>query len=257
MAGRRTYQVSEVARISGVSVRTLHHYDAIGLLVPKERTEAGYRVYDEDDLLRLQQVLIGREQGLALEDIRRALDDPRFDRAQALRAQKRELEERARRTDAMIRAVDAALALLDDPPGGTPMDLKQLFDGFDPAAYEAETQARWGDTDAYRESAKRTKRYGPDDWRRIKDEQATIYADAARALQAGRAPDSAEAMDVAERHRRSIERWFYPCSTAMHANLADLWEADARFAASIDRYAAGLTPFLAAAVRANAERRAG
>lgn len=254
MARQRTYHVSEVARITGLSVRALHHYDAIGLLVPKQRTDAGYRVYDQDDLLRLQQVLIGREQGLALEAIRRALDDPRFDRAQALRAQRRQLQERAARTEAMIDAVDAALAMLEDEPGGTNMDLKQLFDGFDPSAYEAEAEERWGDTVAYRASSKRTKRYGADDWRKIKEEQAAIYADAARVQQAGDAPDSAEAMEVAERHRRSIERWFYPCSTDMHTNLADLWQADACFAQSIDAHGAGLTPFLAAAVRANARK---
>ena len=256
MARQRTYHVSEVARITGISVRALHHYDAIGLLVPKQRSDAGDRVYDQDDLLRLQQVLSGREPGLALEAIRRSLDDPRFDRTQALRAQKRQLQERARRTDDMLRAVDAAIALLEDDQGGT-MDMQQLFDGFDPSAYEAEAKERWGDTDAYRESAKRAKRYGKDDWRQIKEEQDAIYADAAHALQAGQTADSAAAMDVAERHRRSIERWFYPCSTDMHTNLADLWEADARFAESIDQHGAGLTTFLAAAVRANAQRRAG
>jgi DNA-binding transcriptional MerR regulator len=80
----RTFQVKDVARIAGVSVRTLHHYDAIGLLVPQLRTVAGYRVYTDADLLRLQQILIGRELGLSLEGIRRSLDDPGFDRMAAL-----------------------------------------------------------------------------------------------------------------------------------------------------------------------------
>ena len=80
MTRSRTYQVKDVARLTGVSVRTLHHYDAIGLLVPGARTAAGYRLYTESDLLRLQQILIGRELGLPLEEIRRSLDDPRFDR---------------------------------------------------------------------------------------------------------------------------------------------------------------------------------
>jgi len=256
MAGGRTYLVSEVARIAGVSVRALHHYDAIGLLVPKQRTEAGYRVYDEDDLLRLQQILLGRELGLALEDIRRALDDPAFDHRRALLAQRRQLQARARRADEMIRAVDAALAMLGDGSGGS-MDAKQLFDGFDPAQYEAEVQERWGETEAYRESARRSRRYGKDDWRRIQEEQAAIYADAAAALRAGHAPDAEEAMEVAERHRQSIERWFYPCGPAMHANLADLWEADPRYAKNIDAHGEGLTRFLAAAVRANARRHDG
>lgn len=256
MAGRRTYLVSEVARISGVTVRALHHYDEIGLLVPKARSEAGYRVYDEDDLLRLQQIMLGRELGLALEDIRRSLDDPGFDHRRTLVAQRRALEARARRADEMLRAVDAAIALLDERQGGT-MDVKRIFDGFDPAQYEAEVQERWGDTDAYRESAKRTKRYGPNEWRQIRDERAAIYADAVAALQAGVAADAPAAMDVAERDRASIGRWFYPCGPAMHANLADLWEADPRFAENIDKHGAGLTPYLAAAARANARRRAG
>jgi MerR family transcriptional regulator, thiopeptide resistance regulator len=140
MAARDTYLVSDVARIAGVSVRTLHHYDEIGLLVPKGRSEAGYRRYDDDDLLRLQQILIGREQGLTLEEVRRSLDDPSFDRRQALLAQKRQLQEHARRTDAMIRSVDAALAILEGE-GRPTMDMKQLFDGFDPAPYEAEARS--------------------------------------------------------------------------------------------------------------------
>jgi len=90
---QRTYRVSEVAQISGISVRALHHYDEIGLLVPKARSGAGYRLYSDDDLLRLQQILIGREQGLPLEEIRRSLDDPRCDRKRALIEQRRELEQ--------------------------------------------------------------------------------------------------------------------------------------------------------------------
>ena len=97
MPTRRTYQVKQVARLTGLTIRTLHHYDAIGLLAPSARSAAGYRLYDDDDLLRLQQILIGRELGLSLEAIRRSLDDPRFDRRQALLAQRTELEARTTR----------------------------------------------------------------------------------------------------------------------------------------------------------------
>lgn len=254
MARRTTYGIGDVARLSGVTVRTLHHYDDIGLLVPAQRTDAGYRRYDDADLLRLQEILLGREQGLSLEDIRRLLDDPHHDRRRTLREHRRRLVERARRTDEMVRAVDAALAMLEGDEGGS-MSGHELFNGFDPAQYEAEAEERWGGTDAYRESAKRAKRYGPAEWGQIKDEQAGIYADARAALQAGVATDAPEAMDIAERHRRSIERWFYPCSTEMHLGLADMWEADERFAATMDARGAGMTAFLAAAVRANARRR--
>ena len=97
--------MKDVARLTGVSVRTLHHYDAIGLLVPSGRTAAGYRRYTDDDLLRLQQILIGRELGLPLEEIRQSLDDPRFDRKAALLDQRQRLHERARQAEAMIRAI--------------------------------------------------------------------------------------------------------------------------------------------------------
>jgi DNA-binding transcriptional MerR regulator len=250
----RTYRVADVARVSGVSIRALHHYHAIGLLVPTGRTESGYRLYTDADLLRLQQVLIGRELGLSLEDIRRMLDDPRFDQRRALLDQRQRLQAKARDVDAMLRAVDAALAVVGPDPHGEPMDMKTMFDGFDPAAYESEVKERWGQTDAYADASQRWKRYTPDDWQRQQTEQGAIYADAAAAKAQGLDPAAPAAMAIAERHRQAIDRWFYPCSHAMHAGLADMYEADPRFAASIDRHSEGLTAFLAAAIRANAGR---
>jgi DNA-binding transcriptional MerR regulator len=114
----RTYHVKDLARAAGVSVRTLHHYDAIGLLVPGARTAAGYRLYTDADLLRLQQILISRELGLSLEDIRRSLDDPRFDQKAALLEQRELLKDRVQQTEAMIRAVDVALRALRDQEAG-------------------------------------------------------------------------------------------------------------------------------------------
>jgi len=98
------------------------------------------------------------------------------------------------------------------------------------------------------------KAYTPDDWKRQQAEQGAIYADAADAMRRGVDPTAPAAVEIAERHRQSIDRWFYPCSRAMHAGLADMYEADERFRASIDRASQGLTPFLAAAIRANAGR---
>lgn len=134
------------------------------------------------------------------------------------------------------------------------VDMKTIFDGFDPDRYADEVKSRWGHTDAYKISARRAKGYSESDWKTIKEEQAAILADARAARDAGVPPDDARAMDVAERHRSSIDRWFYPCSPAMHCGLADLWEADRRYAESIDKHSGGLTEFLAAAVRANAKR---
>jgi len=240
--------------LAGVSVRTLHHYHAIGLLVPRIRTDAGYRVYTDADLLRLQQILIGRELGLSLEEIRRSLDDPGFDRRIALIDQRERLRARVQQTEAMIRSIDAALAALDELQGERAMNVEDLFQGFDPAQYEDEARRRWGATDAFAESARRTRRYTPDDWRAVIAEQEAIFADAYDALKAGKAPADAAVMDVAERHRLSIDRWFYPCSHGMHRGLASLYEEDDRFRQCLDKQREGLTPFLAEAIRANAAR---
>jgi DNA-binding transcriptional MerR regulator len=258
MSQRRTYRVKEVAEIAGVSVRALHHYDEIGLLTPSARSEAGYRLYRDEDLLRLQQILIGRELGIPLEGIKRSLDDPKFDRRAMLERQRTQIAARAERTAAILRAIDAALAVLNE--GGKTMkemskeEITELFDGFDPARYEDEVKQRWGQTDAYQESARRTARYTKADWERYKLESHAIMTDAARLFRAGAATNADDAMAVAERHRLSIDRWFYPCAPTMHTGLADMYEADERFASSIDQYAPGLTAWWSAAIRANARR---
>ena len=254
MTRSRTFQVKDVARLAGVSVRTLHHYDSIGLLVPEIRTAAGYRVYTDADLLRLQQILIRRELGLSLEEIRRSLDDPGFDRTAALLDQRERLRERVQQTEAMIRAVDAALARLGGGQEEREMKEEDLFQGFNPSQYDDEARRQWGQSDAFVESEKRTKRYTPDDWKAVGAEQATIYDDASAAMKAGKPPSDAAVMDIAERHRMSIDRWFYPCSHRMHRGLAEMYEGDHRFRQSIDKHGEGLTSFLAEAIRANAAR---
>jgi DNA-binding transcriptional MerR regulator len=252
MKQRPPCQIKDAARIAGVSVRTLHHYDEIGLLVPKRRSAGGYRLYDQEDLLRLQQILIGRELGLSLQEIGRSLDDPAFDLGLALRSQRQQLQGRAQRTAAMLRAVDAALNILETQSAGDrDMNMQDLFEGFDSSRYEEEARQSWGHTAGYKESVRRTSRYTTEDWARCKAEAQRIYADAAVAMKAGTPPGDGSAIAVAERHRLHIDRWFYPCSKAMHWRLADMYEADARFAESIDRHGKGLTGFLTAAIRAN------
>jgi len=250
----RTYQIKDVAEIAGVSTRTLRHYDEIGLLTPAHRSAAGYRLYTDADLLRLQQILIGRSLGLALEDIRKSIDDPDLDRSKLLQQQRAALVARAQSLTSMIRSIDAALALLGCGAiqETSTVDMKTIFEGFDPAQYEDEARERWGTTDAYQESSRRTRKYADEDWRRIKQESNAIIDDAAALLHANVKPQDPQAMDIAERYRLWIERWFYPCSSSMHAKLADLYDGDPRFAQNFDKKAPGLAAFVAAAVRSNA-----
>ncbi len=247
----KSYSVKELARLAKVTVRTLHHYDSIGLLVPFARSRAGYRLYCDDDLLRLQQILIWRESAMPLEQIRALLDDPTFDRRQALLQQREALVKKVHKTHAMIRSLDAALAVVSEE---IEMNPQEIFDGFDPREHQEEAQARWGDTSAFKESMRRTKNYSPQDWERIKAADRELMEALAARLKQGASPDDDAVLDLAEQHRLHMDRWYYPCDHAMHSGLARLYTADPRFAASFDKYGEGLAEFLAAAIEANAAR---
>lgn len=251
MAASRTYKIKEVGQIVGISVRTLHYYDEIKLLTPTDRTAAGYRLYDDNDLLRLQQILIGRKLGLALEEIRRSLDDPAFDYASSLRQQRSALVQRVDETHKMIAAIDRTLDELENGKGS--IDFKAIFDGFDPADYEDEARKRWAETNAFTQTTERTKAYAEEDWATLKTELNDIWAAAAKAMHDGISPTSEAAAEIVERHRLHVCRWFYDLSPAMHAELAELWTADERFAANIDKHGDGLTAWLTPAVKAAAK----
>lgn len=246
---RPTYHVKELARATGVSVRTLHYYEEVGLLVPSARSPAGYRLYDESDALRLQQIVIERALGLSLEEIRRSLDDPNHDRRRSLLEQKRRLVERREHTEAMLRAIDAALEAID-PKEERTMKITDMFDGFDPEQHAEESAQRWGATEAYAESQRRTQRYTKDDWQAFAAEQKALYTELSRAMQSGKPVADSEVRALVERHRLIIDRWFYPCSKESQRHLADLYESDARFGANIDRFGEGLTQYVCAAIRA-------
>jgi DNA-binding transcriptional MerR regulator len=249
------HSVGEVARLGRTSVRTLHHYDRIGLLSPSSRTPAGYRLYSDADLERLQEVLFYRELEVPLREIARIMADPAHDRRASLSAQRELLATRAARTRSMVGAIDRALAALDE---GKMMDEEEMFEvfgDFDPADHEDEARRRWGGTDAYKESARRTARYGKEDWLRIRAEGEAIEADFVRLMTDGAAADSPEALAVAERHRLQIGRWFYPLSHEMHAALAAMYVADPRFAEHYEKRAGGLARFVHDAIVANAAGR--
>ena len=250
-----TYTIGEVARLAGITIRTLHHYDEIGLLSPGDRTDAGYRVYDDADLARLQQVLFYRELGFGLDEIARVMSVEMFDRRRALDEQRELLRRKVRRLEKMIGAVETAITADET---GTAMDKEEMFGvfgDFDPTEYEAEVKERWGDTDAYKESARRTKKYTKQDWLAIKGEGEPIVTGLAAALRAGTPADDPSVTALAEAHRLQIDKWFYPCSPAFHASLGEMYVADPRFTAFWDQFEAGLAAFVRDAFAANAAGR--
>jgi len=253
------YSVGQVARLAGVTVRTLHHYDEIGLLTPSERTAAGYRRYGDADLARLQQILFYRELGFPLEEITAILDDPQADALSHLRRQHELLTERIVRLQWMVVAVEKAMEAQQMGISLTPEERFEVFGGEFAEKYEEyqqEAEERWGDTDAWAQSRRRVAGYTKADWQRYKAEQEDFGRRLLAAFQRGVAADSEEAMDLAEEHRRIISRWFYDCTYEIHRGLAEMYLADPRFTAYYEGIAPGLARFVSDAIRANADRAA-
>lgn len=251
------YLIGEVARLTGVTVRTLHHYDELGLLVPSGRTAAGYRRYAYADLVRLQQVLGYRSLGLSLEEIAAILDDPGVDAVDQLRRTHALLGVRIGELTRQLAAIEKTMEAHRMGIQLTPEEMFEVFGEHDPTEHAAEALERWGDTAAYRESHRRTSRYTKADWQQVKAESAAIEARFLAAYVAGLAADSAEATDAAEAHRLQITARFYDCGYPIHRGLAEMYIADPRFAAHYDEQAAGLAQYVHDAVIANADRRAG
>lgn len=238
------YSVGEVARLAGITVRTLHHYDELGL-VAAERSANGHRTYDRAALKQLQQVLFFRELGFHLDDIGRIITDPGFDRNAALERQRQLMIGKLARTREIVAAIEAAIEAERE---GVTVKAEDMFGGFDPADYEDEVKERWGNTDSHREAGRRTRQYTRADWAELKQESGAILESLADLLRAGTAPGAPAALELAEAHRLHIDRWFYPCSPRMHLALGESYVADPRFTAFYDEIEPGLATYLRDAI---------
>lgn len=246
--------VGEVARLVGVSVRTLHHYDEIGLVTPSGRTPSGYRSYSAADVERLHRVLTYRELGFPLEEIATLLDDPSVDALAHLRRQRELLEQWIDRLHRMAAAVEKMMEARTMGVQLTPEEQREVFgDDWLGEEYAAEAEQRWGETDAWKLSRARTAKFTKDDWKQIKADTDELEADFAAALEGGVPADSVRAAELAERHRASIAR-HYDCGHEMQVNLAEMYLADERFRRHYDDVAAGLAQYVHDAIVANAAR---
>jgi DNA-binding transcriptional MerR regulator len=250
------YTVGRVASAAGVTVRTLHHYDEIGLLTPSGRTPAGYRRYDDRDLERLQLIRYYRQLGFPLDEIAEILDDPRADPAAHLRRQHELLTGRIGRLREMVTAIELAMEARTMGIALTPEERFEVFGDADPEQYAEEVEQRWGDTEAYRESQRRTAGYAKEDWLRNKAENEDWARRAGELLDSGAPADGPAAMALAEEHRQLISRWFYDCTYEIHTGLADMYVADERFTAYFEGIRPGLAAWLNEAIHANAISRA-
>ncbi len=246
--------VGQVAERFDVTVRTLHHYDEIGLLSPRERSVGGYRLYTDADITRLQHVVVYRRLGFALEEIALLLDDPDADLVEHLRRQRAAVMSGLDEMSALVKAIDNALEVAMSGIKLSKEEQAELFgDGFsDDHAQEAEQ--RWGDTEAWRQSQRRTTQYTKQDWQQIKAEADAINAAFVEAKCTSEPATGEAATDAAEQHRQHIHKRFYDLPHAMHRGLGDMYVSDQRFTKTYEDLEPGLAQYVRDAIHANADR---
>jgi DNA-binding transcriptional MerR regulator len=258
MTQERTWTVGPAAEAVGTTVRALHHYDAIGLVVPGGRTDAGYRVYTGTDLDRLRAVLVHRELGFALDEVAALLDGDEADRVRLVREQIDRVTERIDRLQQVRAALETEMEATMSGVRLTQAEKRELFGDTwieNEEAYAQEAEERWGDTEQWRQSRERTSRYTTEDWARAKAEGDEIDGRFVALMAAGEPADGEAACAAAEEHRQSISRRFYDCPPEMHAGLGRMYVEDARFTASYEGKAPGLARYVSTAVQANAAAR--
>jgi DNA-binding transcriptional MerR regulator len=243
--------VGRAAGLVGVSIRTLHHWDAIGLVRPGGRTWVGYRVYSAEDIARLHRVLVYRELGLPLAQIGRLLDDPSIDANDHLRRQRGELVERIERLQRMVGAVDRMLEVSQTGMRLSPEQQVAIFgDDWRPEWVE-EAEQRWGSTDQWAQYSQRAAELSPADWEKVAAETDALHADLVAAKRSGVVPGSTEANALAERHRALMSTYF-DCTHAMQVCMGRMFVEDPGFAAHYDGLATGLAQWLRQVLFANA-----
>ncbi len=218
--------VHEVSKLTGISVRTLHHYDAIGLLKPTAVTEAGYRLYDDTALAKLQSVLLFRELQFPLKEIKEIIENPSFDRNQALEQQIRLLELQRRRLGELISFAREILTA-----GVNRMDFS-AFDKTEIEQYAAEAKARWGQTESYKEYKRKSAQQTDEEKEAARTGLIQIFIEMGEIKNL--APDSDEAQSLVEKLRRYITEHYYPCTPKILGSLGQMYIGDARFKANID-----------------------
>ena len=233
-------QIKEFAEFTGVSVRTLHYYDEIGLLMPAfvDKT-TGYRFYDEKSFLRMQEILFYRELDFSLKAIREILSAPNYDKNKALNEQKQLLILKKERLERLISAIDGAVK---------GENVMTAFDNSEFEKYKVEAQEKWGKTDAYKEHTEKTKNYSKQKWNDLAEGMDHIMADFAVCMKNGETSDSDEAQSLVKKLQNHITENYYLCTNEILAGLGQMYVQDERFKNNIDKHADGTATFICEAI---------
>ena len=234
-------QIKQFSELTGVSVRTLHYYDEIGLLPPAETDRhSGYRYYDEHSFLRMQEILFFRELEFPLQRIFEILSSPDYDKDKALAEQKRLLLLKKERLERLISAVDDAMK---GELHMSKLQNKEL------EQYQAEAKARWGKTAAYAEYTEKSKDRTKDLQQDLLDGMDAVLGKFAACMQAGNSPETPEAQALVRELQQYITEHFYHCTDEILAGLGQMYVADERFRQNIDRHAPGTAAYISSAIR--------
>ena len=231
-------QIKEFAEQIGVSVRTLHYYDEIGLLKPSEvDAQNGYRFYDERSLERMQEILFYRELDFSLKTIAQILSSPDYDKQQALTRQRKLLLAKKERLERLIDALDSmekGEGFMK--PNNEYEDLKNK--------YAEEVRQRWGSTDAYKESQQRNT-----DFSQAASLLDAVFEEFAELDRSGISPDDEAAKIQVEKLQRCITDNFYTCTNEILAGLGQMYAADVRFKTNIDKHGEGTAEFVSQCIK--------
>ena len=242
--------VGALSKVSGVSIRALRYYDQIGLLHPSEVAPSGYRYYGEAAVERLWQILFYRELDFPLESIAAILSSPNYDRTRALREHRELLVQKRERLDGLIVLVTDALN--GEQKGENVMEFKPFDTSKIDALrkqYAEEAKARWGETEAYRESAWRTAKYTPEDFARIQERSAEVMRKFASLVGGNPAGEAAQALVL--EWQALISESYYFCTDEILAGLGEMYVCDERFTQNINQYGAGTAQFMRDAIAAH------
>jgi MerR family transcriptional regulator, multidrug-efflux activator len=246
-----SYTVKVVAGISGVSIRTLHHYDEIGLLKPDHLSPSGYRLYTDSDLERLQQILFFKELGFNLREIKKIMDSPGFDKKEALLSHQRLLTEKKQRLEELIGSVEKTITAMER---GIEMEKKEMFKAFDESKieeYKKEIREKYS-KETVDECEKKTAGYTKADWDSIKAESDGINRQIAALME--QSPSDARIQQLVGEFYRHINQRFYTCTPEIYRGLGDLYVSDPRFTAFYERIKPGMAEFMRDAINIYCDR---
>lgn len=239
------YKIKQLAKIAGVSVRTLHFYDEIGLLKPSGVSDNGYRYYEKPKLFRLQQILFYRELDFPLDKIKEILDSDEFNQRLALEGHKLAILRKKERLNKLIKTLDNTIKHMDKQSKINDEELYDPFRDEDAKKYQPEAKLRWGDTEAYKQSMSRVKKLTKAEMEKIKKEGIDLTEKIAGAMDLG--PEHADVQSLISEHYKGI-RFFYDCPIEMYGNLGKMYVNDQRFKAYYEKFRPGLAEFMAEAI---------